>query len=97
MKLIIINSILGVTVWKKEVAPNKKVRYQYYSRRSRVYTMQVGSRESSPGDARSDVNESYGKFDRMSFQVSCDVHYSTCMERLRASPAFGSREPTFIV
>jgi hypothetical protein len=29
---------------------------------------------------------SYGKFDRLNFEVGSDFHYSTCMKRLHAHP-----------
>jgi hypothetical protein len=51
-----------------------------------VYTMQVCSRESSPGDARAEVSCKLWKFDRLDFGARCDSHYSIYMKRLRAHP-----------
>jgi hypothetical protein len=57
---------------------------------SRVYTMQIGSRESSTEDARADVSCKLWKVRQVGV---C----STCTKRKRASPALDSRQQTFIV
>jgi hypothetical protein len=74
---------------------------------SRVYTIQVGSCESTRGDARTDVScqshyvnaaervERYSlrNFDRLNFEAICDL-LEKCA---RAFPLVDSRETTYIV
>jgi uncharacterized membrane protein len=84
VSLVYINhSHIYSSKWKDNVAHMLKA----------VFTrFKSASASQVPGMRARKFHARYENFDRFNFETGCDFRYSTCIERLRASPALDLRE-----